>query len=121
MIRHFMLTLPIDERNTRFFFLLYYKKLRIPGTRRDAPRKLMEQFLRIGNLTIVRHIFAQDQFALEAEQHAYDTQWDGPNAELNPVIGAFQDLTVRKWEEYLASQELKRIRKKDVAVAAPSA
>jgi phenylpropionate dioxygenase-like ring-hydroxylating dioxygenase large terminal subunit len=119
IIRHFMLTLPIDERTTRFFFLLYYKKLRIPGTRRAAPRFLMEQFLKIGNKTVVKHIFAQDQFALEAEQHAYDTQWDGPNAELNPVIGAFQDLTVRKWEEYLASQELKRIRKKDEAVIAP--
>jgi phenylpropionate dioxygenase-like ring-hydroxylating dioxygenase large terminal subunit len=111
MIRHFMFTLPIDERTTRIFFLLYYRKLRIPGTRRAAPRPLMEQFLRIGNRTIVHHIFEQDRIALEAEQHAYDTQWDGPAAELNPVIGAFQDLTVRRWEEYLASRDLKRIGK----------
>ena len=111
-IRHFMFTLPIDERTTRIFFQLYYRKLRIPGTRRAAPRALMEQFLRLGNRTIVHHIFEQDRVALEAEQHAYDTQWDGPAAELNPVIGAFQDLTVRKWEEYLASRDLKRIGKR---------
>jgi phenylpropionate dioxygenase-like ring-hydroxylating dioxygenase large terminal subunit len=121
VIRHFMFTLPIDERTTRFFFLLYYKKLRVPGTKLDVPRVLMKHLLSIGNKTIVDHVFLQDKFALEAEQHAYDTQWDGPNAELNPVIGAFQDLTVRKWEEYLASQELKPIRKKDETVTAPLA
>jgi len=109
LIRHFMFTLPIDERTSRIFFLLYYRKLRIPGTRRNAPRKLMDLFLWIGNRTIVDHIFRQDQRALEAEQEAYETQWDGPSAELNPVIGAFQDLTVRKWDEYVASRELKRI------------
>ena len=79
---------------------------------RPLTESIPKQLLSIGNKTIVDHVFLQDKFALEAEQHAYDTQWDGPSAELNPVIGAFQDLTVRKWEEYLASQELRRIRKR---------
>ena len=43
----------IDERTTRFFFLLYYKKLRVPGTKLDVPRVLMKQLLSIGNKTIV--------------------------------------------------------------------
>lgn len=103
LIRHFMMPLPIDERTTRFFFLFYYRTLKLPVLNRAVPRFLMQPLLAMGNKTVVKHIFAQDQRALEAEQHAYDTQWDGPNAELNPVIGAFQDLTVRKWEEYLTS------------------
>jgi phenylpropionate dioxygenase-like ring-hydroxylating dioxygenase large terminal subunit len=119
VIRHFMFTLPIDERTSRIFFQLYYRKLLIPGTRRAAPRPLMDLFLRIGNRTLLDHIFKQDQRALEAEQHAYDTQWDGPAAELNPVIGAFQDLTVRKWEEYLASRDLRRLGTREAPGACP--
>src|SRR5262249_11124961 len=91
IIRHFMFTWPIDERTTRIFFLLYYRKLCVPGTRLSAPRFLMEPFLRVGNATVMKHIFDQDGFALENEQRAYDEQWDGPAAELNPVIGAFQE------------------------------
>jgi phenylpropionate dioxygenase-like ring-hydroxylating dioxygenase large terminal subunit len=108
VIRHFMFTWPIDEQHTRIFFVLYYRKLCVPGTGIAAPRALMEAFLRLGNATVMKHIFDQDGFALEAEQHGYDTQWEGPSAELNPVIGAFQDLTIRKWEEYLAPRRQAR-------------
>ena len=42
--------------------------------------------------------------AVEAEQEGYERYWDAPPAELNPVVRAFQDVTIRKWEEWLESR-----------------
>ena len=46
--------------------------------------------------------------ACEAEQRGYERHWDKPIAELNPAVHAFQDLTIRKWEEYLEQQKTRR-------------
>jgi hypothetical protein len=41
--------------------------------------------------------------AVEEEQRGYDRFFDAPMMELNPAVGAFQTLTVRKWDEFLKS------------------
>ena len=45
----------------------------------------------------------RDGEAVEAEQDGYNRHWQAPIAELNPAVHAFQALTIRKWEEYLAT------------------
>ena len=40
--------------------------------------------------------------AVEAEQQGYERHWDAPPIEYNPVIRVFQNVTVRKWREYVA-------------------
>jgi hypothetical protein len=47
----------------------------------------------------------QDGFAVEAEQAGYEAHYEAPMIEINPAIGLFQDLTIRKWEEYLAKAD----------------
>jgi hypothetical protein len=64
----------------------------------------MKPFLRIARRLLIRPLLEQDGFAVEAEQQAYDVHFDAPMIEVNPVVGQFQQLAIRKWEEFLAGQ-----------------
>ena len=59
--------------------------------------------LKAGNALLVRPLLSEDGFAVEEEQRGYDRHFDAPPMELNPAITAFQNLTIRKWDEHLAS------------------
>jgi hypothetical protein len=63
----------------------------------------MDLVLRISNRLLIKPLLSQDQFAVEAEQEAYEAHWDAPVAELNPAVRAFQELTIGKWQAYLES------------------
>jgi hypothetical protein len=51
---------------------------------------------------LIGPLLSQDGFAVEAEQAAYERHWDAPLAELNPAVGLFQQLIIRRWEEHLS-------------------
>jgi phenylpropionate dioxygenase-like ring-hydroxylating dioxygenase large terminal subunit len=101
-IKHWCFVLPIDERTTRVFFLFYFESLRIPLLPVRIPRWLMTAVLKIANRIMIGPLLSQDGFAVEAEQEAYERHWDAPLAELNPAVGLFQQLIVRRWEEHLS-------------------
>ncbi len=103
-IRHWCFVLPIDERTTRVFFLFYFDALKIPFTRIRIPQWLMKPVLKIANAISIKPLLRQDGFAVEAEQQGYEMHFDAPLAELNPAVNLFQQLTIRKWEEHLASE-----------------
>ena len=104
-IRHWCFVLPIDEHTTKVFFLFYYKSLKFPGTSRIIPRRVMKPFLKIANKLLMRPLLDEDGVAVEAEQAGYEAHFDAPIAELNPVVKEFQDLTIRKWQEYIDEYE----------------
>ena len=99
-IKHWLFVLPIDERHSRAFFLFYFKSLKIPFLPVSVPRPLMSLLLRLSNRWLIRPLLSQDGTAVEAEQEGYENHWDAQLAELNPVVRAFQSLTVRKWQEF---------------------
>ena len=101
-IKHWLFVLPVDERTTRVFFLFYFKSLKIPFLPVRIPRFAMTAVMNISNRVLIGPLLAQDQFALEAEQEGYEKHWDARPVEFNPVVKAFQEVTVRKWREYLA-------------------
>ena len=101
-IKHWCFFLPIDERTTRTFFLFYFESLRIPLTSLRVPRWLMRPLLRLANRWLIVPLLRQDGVAVEAEQEAWDRHFDRPVPDLNPAVGLFQALTVRKWDEHLA-------------------
>lgn len=103
-IKHWCFVLPIDERTTRAFFLFYFESLKVPFTRLTIPRRLMTLVLRISNRVLIRPLLRQDGFAVEAEQEGYDAHFGMPVPDLNPAVGLFQQLTIRKWEEHLAER-----------------
>ena len=49
-------------------------------------------------------LLGQDVWVIEREQNGWQQFWDRPAPELSPVVRAFQDLTIRKWQEYLDSR-----------------
>ncbi|MEM9195861.1 MAG: hypothetical protein AAGF12_42235, partial [Myxococcota bacterium] len=95
--------LPVDERNTHFFFTFLFKPFRVPFTKQSMPGPLMKLMTQLSKPLAIDRIMAEDQAAVEWEQAGYDTHWDAPMAELNPQVKAFQDLTIRKWQAYLDS------------------
>ena len=100
-IRHWLFLLPMDERTTKCFFLFYFDALKIPFTPLRIPQSLMTLTLKLANPLLIKPLLGQDGWVIEEEQAAYDKNFDAPLAELNPVVGLFQDLTIRKWQEYL--------------------
>jgi hypothetical protein len=111
-IKHYCFVLPVDERTTRAFFLFYFDSFIVPFTKVKIPRRLTKPFLKISNRLLVRPLLEQDGVAVEAEQAGYDKHWDEPIIDLNPAVSAFQAVTVRKWDEYLAREAAKREEKK---------
>lgn len=101
-IKHWCFLLPEDARTTRVFFLFYFESLAIPMTSWRIPRPLMPLVMRLANRWLIGPLLAQDGFAVEAEQRAWDEHAERPMPDLNPAIGMFHQLTVRKWEEHLA-------------------
>ena len=61
--------------------------------------------LNIAKPLVFKPILQEDGVALEAEMLAYESYWDEPPIELNPVVPMFQRLTARKWEEYLNKED----------------
>ncbi|CAL1240581.1 Rieske 2Fe-2S domain-containing protein [Candidatus Methylocalor cossyra] len=101
-IKNWSFLLPIDRCTTRVFFLFYFDALRIPLTSLKTPKWLTQTVLNIAKPLLFKPLLAEDGFALEAEQRGYESHYDAPPIELNPVVPLFQQLTARKWEEYLA-------------------
>ena len=104
-IKHHLFLLPIDRTTTRCFFLFYYdpRALKVPFLPLPIPRRLLTAVLEAANALLVRPLLSEDGFAVEEEQRGYDRHFDAPPMELNPAITAFQNLTIRKWDEHLAS------------------
>lgn len=103
-IKHWCFMVPIDERTTRAFFIFYFAFLKVPVLPIPIPRRVMDVVMKIAKRTLVKPLLEQDGVAVQAEQLGYEQMPDAPMAELNPCIRAFQNVTIRKWEEYLAEQ-----------------
>jgi phenylpropionate dioxygenase-like ring-hydroxylating dioxygenase large terminal subunit len=101
-IKHWCFLLPIDERTSRAFFIFYFDAFKVPWTPLKLPRWVMKPFLLVARRLLIRPLLEEDGVAVEAEQRAYEQHFDAPMIEVNPVIGAFQQLAIRKWEEALA-------------------
>lgn len=101
-IKNWSFMLPINDRKTRVFFLFYFDAIKIPGVPVKTPKWLTQTVLNIAKPLVFAPILREDGIALEAEQLGYDQHWDAPPIELNPVVPLFQQLTAKKWEDYLA-------------------
>lgn len=104
-IKHWCFILPIDEKTTKVFFLvLYSDSLKIPFTSIPMPKWLTVLALKFGKQVLIKPLFNQDGAIVKAEQEGFEAHPDSVNVELNPVVHMCQKLTIRKWDEYLNSQ-----------------
>jgi phenylpropionate dioxygenase-like ring-hydroxylating dioxygenase large terminal subunit len=101
-VKHWVFLLPMDERTTKIFFLFYFNHIKVPFTPFHFPQRLMTWVLRVMNPIFIKPLVSQDGEAVGWEQLGYERYFDAPLAEINPAVPKFQELVVRKWEEYLA-------------------
>ncbi len=92
---------PLDEGRTKVFTVQFWAPPRL-GIR--MPRAFFQAaaipFIR----PITKEIFRQDGFTVEEEHRAYHEDPSRPLPELNPMVRRFNELTVRKWDEFLEYQ-----------------
>ena len=60
--------------------------------------------LPIFNRLLIGPLLDEDRVAVEAEQLGYERYWDAQSIEVNPVVSAFQRVTVRKWQKHLVRE-----------------
>lgn len=98
--------LPIDEEHTKVFSLQLWHSVPVPlvGPKR-LPRAIAQRFVMPLIRPITLEIFRQDGFTVEEEQVAFKQAPDRPIPEPNPMVKRFNEVTVRKWDEYLAYRE----------------
>lgn len=105
-VKLFLFVLPRDESSNRHFFLLCMspRSISLPGLRGwTLPFWLRQWMCDLTRRYYMDPLFAEDVWVLEQEQLAWEKHWDRPAPEISPVAYAFEDLTIRKWEQYLAS------------------
>ncbi len=101
-IRSTNFMLPLDEARTQVFTVQFWAPPRF-GVR--VPTAVFQSMAIPFIRPITKEIFRQDGFTVEEEHRAYHAQPERPLPELNPAVRRFNELTVRKWEEYLAFRE----------------
>ncbi len=96
--------LPIDGTTTRIFMLPCTERTKIPILGIPTPDALVSTFRDLARQFLVKPLFEEDVWAAEAEQAGYDAYFDTPSVDYHPAIRPSYQLTVRKWEEYLARE-----------------
>lgn len=104
-IKHFLFTLPVDRTHNRHIFIFYLRPdaIRLPLLGPRLPRWLSHQMMQFARVSSLYPLLSQDVWVLKHEQEGWEKFWDRPTPELSPVVRQFQDLTIRKWEAFLAS------------------
>ena len=106
-IKHFLFTLPKDEKSNRHIFIFYLHpraiKLPLPFSKKGPrlPLWLMQKMMTMTRYVTLQPLLGQDVWVLGHEQQGWEKFWDRPAPELSPVVREFQTLTIRKWEAYL--------------------
>jgi phenylpropionate dioxygenase-like ring-hydroxylating dioxygenase large terminal subunit len=100
-IRSCNFMLPIDDEHTRVFTMQLWQGPEVAG-RRVPPgaMQLLTPFIS----PITREIFRQDGVTVEAEQEAMEAHFHRPLPEPNPSVKLFNQVTVEKWDQYLAAE-----------------
>ena len=106
-IKHHCFVLPMNEKHSHAFFLFYFKTLVVPLINIPIPYRVLSSVLQVAKKVLITPLLQEDGVAVAAEQHGFDHHHDAAIAELNPAVSQFQQLTIRKWEEYLASAPTK--------------
>jgi hypothetical protein len=115
-IKHFLFTLPNDRTHNRHFFIFYVSPdvVKLPLLNARLPRRLVHWMMQMNRHTTLVPLLGQDVWVIAHEQDGWERHWDRPAPELSPVVKAFQDLTIRKWADYLQSQPSMSRRRLDV-------
>lgn len=122
-IKHFLFTLPVDRTHNRHIFIFYLRPdvVKLPILNKRLPHWIADKMMKAARFMTLEPLLGQDVWVIEHEQDGWERHWDRPMPELSPVVNAFQDLTIRKWEEFLARRKQDKRHRKSLGVMPPQA
>lgn len=101
---HWLFMLPIDEKTTRCIFVFLFGSFEIPYIHLNIPRILHNPLIKMINKFYVVPLLKEDLWALEEEMLGHERFPEKHHYEFNPIVSAFQKMSLEKWEEYLKSE-----------------
>jgi phenylpropionate dioxygenase-like ring-hydroxylating dioxygenase large terminal subunit len=101
---HWLFMLPIDEKTTRCIFVFLFGSFEIPYIHLNVPRIFHKQLIQLINKFYVVPLLKEDLWALEEEMLGHERYPDKHHYEFNPIVSAFQKMSLDKWEEYIKSE-----------------
>ena len=105
---HWLYMLPIDEKTTRCFFLFLFGSFEIPYIKLKIPRIAHGPLIRMINKFYIVPLLGEDLWALEEEMVGHERHREEHHYEFNPIVSAFQKLSLEKWQQYLDSEKLRK-------------
>lgn len=103
---HWCFFLPMSPTLTRTFYIFLWGPIMLAGL--PIPRTLRPTLLSLAHRFYLTPLLNQDRYALEEEQTMHSHHYDKHSIELNPLVSAFQQLTLEKWEEYVNSERMRK-------------
>eukprot|EP00698_Gefionella_okellyi_P021192 TRINITY_DN67_c0_g1_i1.p1 TRINITY_DN67_c0_g1~~TRINITY_DN67_c0_g1_i1.p1 ORF type:complete len:421 (+),score=80.64 TRINITY_DN67_c0_g1_i1:1072-2334(+) len=105
---HWCFLTPISAEETRTFYIFLWGPITVAGI--PLPLSVRPPLLWLAHKLYLVPLLGQDRYALEEEQARHKVHYDKHAVELNPLVSAFQKLTVEKWDEYIASEAARKQR-----------
>jgi phenylpropionate dioxygenase-like ring-hydroxylating dioxygenase large terminal subunit len=101
---HWLFMLPIDEKTTRCIFVFLFGSFEIPYIHLNIPRIFHKPLIKLINKFYVIPLLKEDLWALEEEMLGHERFPEKHHYEFNPIVNAFQKMSLEKWAEYLKSE-----------------
>jgi len=106
---HWLFMTPIDEKTTRCIFVFLFGSFEIPYIHLNIPRIFHKQLIQLINKFYVVPLLKEDLWALEEEMLGHKRHPDKHHYEFNPIVSAFQKMSLEKWEEYVKSESEREV------------
>ncbi|NOR80829.1 MAG: Rieske 2Fe-2S domain-containing protein [Methyloprofundus sp.] len=110
---HWLFMTPIDENNTRCFFVFLLGPLEIPLINKPVPKFLRKTVIWIANKLYIIPLLGEDTYILAEEMLGQERHPDIQHLEFNPIVGEFQKMSIEKWEEYVHTEALRKKKQKE--------
>jgi len=106
---HWCFFLPISPTETRTFYIFLWGPISVFG-KIDLPKSVRGPLLYLSHKFYLVPLLGQDRYALEEEQQRHAIHYDKHAVELNPLVSAFQKLSIEKWDDYLKTESERKAR-----------
>ena len=110
---HWLFMTPIDEKTTRCFFVFLLGPLEIPFINKPVPKFLRKTVIHLANFFYIVPLLKEDVFILQEEMLGQERHPHIQHLEFNPIVGEFQKLSIKKWNEYIHTEALRKQKQLD--------
>src|SRR5262249_49904601 len=102
-IKHFLFTLPIDQRSNRHIFIFYFSPdlLTLPGLNLHLPRFMSQLLFGFAQRFVMYPLLSQDVSVLGHSQNGREKNRKRTAPEITRSTDAYEEVKIRKGVEYL--------------------